>query len=54
VIEKTVDVLTTKWDAAASAAAAASKVGLGQYTRVVNLLRPLLDQSATGLTLSRV
>lgn len=54
VVEKTVDVLTTKWDAAASAAAAASKVGLGQYTRVINLLRPLLDQSATGLTLSRV
>ena len=46
VIEETIDVITTKWDGAASRAE-----GLAKYPRIGALIAPLLE--ATGLTVLR-
>lgn len=47
VIEKTVDVLTTRWEPGQR------PVGLARFPRIVALLTPLLDASASGLDVAR-
>lgn len=49
VIEKTIDVMTTKWDGAA-----ARPTGLAAYPRVLQYIEPMLDPAAQGgLTIVR-
>lgn len=47
VIEKTVDVLTTRWEPGHRAE------GLGRFPRILALIGPLLDPSASGMEVAR-